>query len=79
MPRRCLLTGKGTRSTKQVSHSHRRSNRTVKPNLQRVTIMVGNNKKRIKVTAKMIKKGATIGLRLTHKAYKKAKAALKGL
>lgn len=79
MARRCFLTGKGPRTSKSVSHSHRRTNRKLKPNLQKVTIMVGNNKRKVKVSAKMIKKGATIGLRISKKAFRRAKRSTKGL
>ena len=79
MPKKCFLSGKGTKVGKNVSHSHRRTNRKVKPNLQKVTITVGNNKKRVRVSAKLIKKGKTIGLKVSMKAYKAAKRSGKGL
>ncbi len=75
MASKCFISGKKPVVLKKVSHSHRRTNRRVKPNLQTVTIMVGNNKKKIKVSTKMIKAGKTVGLRLTQQQYKAAKRA----
>ncbi|MBW7877199.1 MAG: 50S ribosomal protein L28 [Candidatus Cloacimonetes bacterium] len=75
MASKCFISGKKSVVLKTVSHSHRRTNRRVFPNLQTVTIMVGNNKKKVKVCTKMIKAGKTVGLRLTHQQYKAAKRA----
>lgn len=38
MARRCDLTGKGVQSGNNVSHSHRKTRRTFRPNIQRVTL-----------------------------------------
>jgi large subunit ribosomal protein L28 len=77
--RRCFLSGKKAVVLKKVSHSHVRTNKRFKPNLQTVTITVGNNKKKVKVCTKMIKKGKTIGLKLTTQQYKAAKRSQSGL
>jgi|GEM_PF-930369 len=79
MATRCFLSGKKPVMLKKVSHSHIRTNRKVRPNLQTVTITVGNNKKKVKVCTKMIKAGKTIGLRITNKQYKAAKRSRAGL
>jgi large subunit ribosomal protein L28 len=76
---RCFISGKKPVVLKKVSHSHVRTNKKVKPNLQTVTIMVGNNKKKVRVCTKMIKKGKTIGLRLTKQQYKQVKRSPEGL
>ncbi len=38
MARRCDLTGKGVQSGNNVSHSNRKTRRTFRPNIQRVTL-----------------------------------------
>ena len=73
MASKCFLSGKKAVTLKKVSHSHIRTNRKVRPNLQTVTIMVGNQKKKVKVSTKMIKAGKTIGLKITKQQYKAAK------
>jgi large subunit ribosomal protein L28 len=79
MARRCFLSGKKAVTLKRVSHSHIRTNHKFKPNLQTVTILVGNNKRKVKVCTKMIKAGKTIGLKITSKEYKRAKRSESGL
>ena len=79
MAKRCFISGKKPRVLKKVSHSHIRTNRKVNPNLQTVTIVVGNNKKKVRVSTKMIKKGLTLGLKLTTQQYKQAKRSPQGL
>ncbi|MBT3786076.1 50S ribosomal protein L28 [bacterium] len=79
MAKRCFLSGKRPRVLKKVSHSHIRTNHKVNPNLQTVTIQVGNNTKKVRVCTKMIKKGKTIGLKLTTQQYKAAKRSPQGL
>ena len=39
MPRRCQLTGKTVRFGRNVSHSHRKTQRRFEPNLQRVSLL----------------------------------------
>jgi large subunit ribosomal protein L28 len=41
MPRRCELTGTGTQSGHNVSHSNRRTKRTFSPNLQQTSLFSG--------------------------------------
>tara|TARA_E500000331_G_C17036445_1_gene617548 strand:- start:356 stop:601 length:246 start_codon:yes stop_codon:yes gene_type:complete len=79
MATKCFLSGKKPVTLKKVSHSHIRTNRKVRPNLQTVTILVGNNKKKVKVSTKMIKKGKTIGLKITKQQYKAARRSATGL
>lgn len=79
MASNCFLSGKKPRVLKKVSHSHIRTNRKVRPNLQTVTILVGNNKKKVQICTKMIKKGKTIGLKITNQQYKAAKRSKAGL
>lgn len=44
---KCDICGKSVTFGIQVSHSHRRSNRTWKPNIKRVKAMVDGSPKRI--------------------------------
>ena len=53
----CDICGKTPVFGKQVSHSHRRSNRRWNPNVQRVRAMVNGSPKRINVCAKCLKAG----------------------
>ncbi|MDR2073996.1 MAG: 50S ribosomal protein L28 [Oscillospiraceae bacterium] len=41
----------------KVSHSHRRSNRTWKPNVRRARVIVGGIKKRINICTRCIRSG----------------------
>ncbi|SNR73500.1 LSU ribosomal protein L28P [Haloechinothrix alba] len=54
----CDVCGKGPGFGKQVSHSHRRTNRRWNPNIQTVHVKSdGSNKKRIKACTSCIKGG----------------------
>ena len=44
---KCEICGKGVSFGIRVSHSHRRSNRTWKPNIQRVKALVDGSPRRI--------------------------------
>ena len=59
--KRCEISGKGMTFGNQVSHSHRATRRTWKPNLQPVTVMINGKPLTIKVCTKVLKsvKGAT--------------------
>ena len=43
---RCAVTGKGPRAGKQISHSHRVTNRRFLPNLQKVKVMTPSGPRR---------------------------------
>jgi large subunit ribosomal protein L28 len=57
MPRRCELTGTGTQSGHNVSHSNRRTKRVFSPNLQQASLFSGALHQ-------------TIGLRITTRALR---------
>ena len=57
---KCEICGKGVSFGIKVSHSHRRSNRTWKPNIQRVRAMVDGSPRRINVCSKCLKSGKVI-------------------
>jgi len=57
MSKVCAVCGKHPAASRNVSHSHRVTNRTVYPNVQTVTAMVEGSPKRIKVCTKCMKAG----------------------
>ena len=57
MAKVCEVCGKRPRAGRNVSHSHRVTNRIVKPNIQKVTAVVDGKTKRINVCAKCLKAG----------------------
>jgi large subunit ribosomal protein L28 len=57
MPRVCEICGKGRQKGHLISHSHKVSNRHLKPNLQSVKVRKGGKITRILVCTKCIKAG----------------------
>jgi large subunit ribosomal protein L28 len=57
MSKVCAVCGKHPSASRNVSHSHRVTNRTVYPNVQTVTALVDGSAKRIKVCTKCLKAG----------------------
>ncbi|HWQ72824.1 MAG TPA: 50S ribosomal protein L28 [Desulfitobacteriaceae bacterium] len=53
----CDICGKGVRTGMQVSHSHIRTKRTWKPNLQRVRALVKGAPTRLKVCTRCLRSG----------------------
>jgi large subunit ribosomal protein L28 len=53
----CDICGKGVRTGMQVSHSHIRTKRTWKPNLQRVRALVKGTPTRLKVCTRCLRSG----------------------
>ena len=53
----CEICGKGTMSGMNVSHSHLKTKRTWKPNIQRVRAIVDGEVKRINVCARCLRSG----------------------
>jgi len=63
MARKCELTGKKVTTGNNISHSHRKTRRKWYPNLQQVTIIDENGKKKkMKVTAKAMRTLAKKGM-----------------
>ena len=54
---KCEICSKEVAFSKQVSHSHRRSTRTWKPNLRTVKALINGNPKRITVCSKCLRSG----------------------
>ncbi|HEU5141186.1 MAG TPA: 50S ribosomal protein L28 [Bacillales bacterium] len=57
MSRKCVVTGKQTRSGNNRSHAMNSSKRKFKSNVQKVRIMVDGKPKRVYVSAKALKAG----------------------
>jgi large subunit ribosomal protein L28 len=60
MSKVCAVCGKHPSAGRNVSHSHRVTNRTVYPNVQTVTALVDGTSKRIKVCTKCLKAGKVV-------------------
>lgn len=57
MARRCVITGRQTRSGNQRSHAMNSNKRNWKANVQKVRIMVDGKPKRVYVSARALKSG----------------------
>lgn len=57
MSKVCEICGKAPSAGRNVSHSHRVTNRTFRPNIQKATIKVNGKVKRANVCTKCIKAG----------------------
>ena len=53
----CEICGKGTLSGMNVSHSHLKTKRTWKPNIQRVRAIVDGEAKRVNVCTRCLRSG----------------------
>lgn len=53
----CDVCGRGPSFGKNISHSHRRTNRRFDPNVQRVRAVVGGVPRRLSVCTRCIKAG----------------------
>ncbi|GAB4285324.1 MAG: 50S ribosomal protein L28 [Coriobacteriia bacterium] len=53
----CSVCGKKPTAGRNVSHSHRVTNRMFYPNIQRVTVVVDGTKKKTNVCTKCLKAG----------------------
>jgi len=53
----CTICGKGVKTGMQVSHSHIRTKRTWKPNLQTVRAIVNGSPKRVTVCTRCLRSG----------------------
>lgn len=54
---KCDICGKGVSFGIQVSHSHRRSNRTWKPNVKRVKVVMNGTPKHAHVCTRCLRSG----------------------
>ena len=54
---KCDICGKGVSFGIKVSHSHRRSNRTWKPNIMKVKVIVNGTPKSVHVCTRCLRSG----------------------
>lgn len=57
---KCDICGKGVSFGIRVSHSHRRSNRTWKPNVKKIKALVDNKPCRIHVCTRCLRSGKVV-------------------
>lgn len=57
MARKCEVCGKGVATGFQLSHSHIRTKRVWKPNLQRVRVVLNGSPKRVLVCTRCLRSG----------------------
>jgi len=57
MSKVCDICGKHAVAGRSVSHSHRTVNRTFKPNIQHVTVVIDGKSQKMNVCSKCLKKG----------------------
>jgi large subunit ribosomal protein L28 len=60
MSKVCSVCGKAPAAGRNVSHSHRVTNRIVRPNIQRVHALVDGSVKQINVCTKCMKAGKIV-------------------
>ena len=54
---KCSVCGKGVVFGQSVSHSHRKTNRTWKPNIRKVKAVVGGSNKTVYVCSRCLRSG----------------------
>jgi len=52
---KCEICGKGPKAGNSISHSHRKTRRTWRPNLQKVTIEKDGKKKRMRICTRCMR------------------------
>jgi large subunit ribosomal protein L28 len=57
MSKVCSVCGKSPAAGRNVSHSHRVTNRVFRPNIQKVTAVVDGKRKKVNVCTKCMKAG----------------------
>lgn len=57
MSKVCQICGKRPTAGRSISHSHRVTNRTFKPNIQRVTVVQNGHAQKMNVCSKCLKSG----------------------
>lgn len=60
MSKVCAVCGKAPSAGRNVSHSHRVTNRIIRPNIQRVHALVNGSVKQINVCTKCMKAGKVV-------------------
>lgn len=60
MSKVCSVCGKSPAAGRNVSHSHRVTNRTFRPNIQKVTVLEDGHSKKANVCTKCLKAGKVV-------------------
>ena len=60
LPKKCVICGKSVRSGSSISHSHRKTKRKFRANLQKVNIILNGKKKKAYVCSQCITGGKVI-------------------
>jgi len=60
MSKVCTVCGKHPSAGRNVSHSHRVTNRTIRPNIQKVHAVIDGTVKQINVCTKCLKAGKVV-------------------
>jgi large subunit ribosomal protein L28 len=60
MSKVCSVCGKAPTAGRNVSHSHRVTNRTFRPNIQKVTVVENGHTKKANVCTKCLKAGKVV-------------------
>ena len=60
MAKRCEICGKGPVVGRQVSHAHNVSARMWYPNVQRLRVVVGKNRRRLRVCTRCLRSGRIV-------------------
>lgn len=60
MSKSCELCGKGTTFGRRISHAHKVSSRTFKPNVQTVKALQGGTVKRVYVCTRCLRSGKIV-------------------
>lgn len=54
---KCSVCGKGVHFGKQVSHSHRKSNKQWKPNIRNIKALINGQSKKVQVCSQCLRSG----------------------
>lgn len=60
MSKVCSVCGKAPSAGRNVSHSHRVTNRIIRPNIQKVTAVIDGTSKQVNVCTKCLKAGKVV-------------------
>jgi len=68
MAKRCEICGKGPVVGRQVSHAHNVSSRVWYPNIQRLKVVVGKTRRRLRVCTRCLRTGRVVKAASTRSA-----------
>ena len=71
LPKKCIICGKSARSGSNISHSHHKTKRKFRPNLQKINIILNGRKKKAYVCTQCITAGKVTKSAWSHYQFKK--------